>query len=120
MRKLTETTGWALVSAGYKIPGGKVEGALLNHPAVLEVAVVSSPDPIRGSIVKACVVLKPNIVKSEKLAQDLKDYVRKSIEPYKYPREIEFADGTALPRTLTGKIQRFALREMEIEKSRKK
>jgi len=107
-----------IVSGGYKIPGGEVEAALLNHPAVLEAAVVSAPDPIRGNIVKAFAVLKPDFMGSDDLAQEMKDYVKKQIEPYKYPREIEFMDAAKLPRTITGKIQRFALRDMEVKKAK--
>lgn len=100
-----------IVSAGYKIPGGEVEATLLVHPAVLETAVVGVADPVRGVVVKAFVVLKPGHAPSASLAEELKQFVKERLEPYKYPREIEFVDGAALPRTVTGKIQRFALRE---------
>jgi len=102
-----------IVSSGYKIPGGEVEDALLSHPAVHEAAVVPSPDPIRGNLVKAFVVLKDECPDPEGLAKELKDHVKRTIEPYKYPRVIEFVDGGDLPRTTTGKIQRFVLRERE-------
>jgi 2-aminobenzoate-CoA ligase len=102
-----------IISSGYKIPGGEVETALLGHEAVLEAAVVPSPDPIRGNIVKAYVVLKKGVKASETLADELKNFVKQRIEPYKYPREIVFADGKSLPRTVTGKIQRFLLRKEE-------
>ena len=102
-----------IISSGYKIPGGEVETALLGHEAVLETAVVPSPDPIRGNIVKAYVVLKKGVKASEQLADELKDFMKQKIEPYKYPREIVFVDGKSLPRTVTGKIQRFLLREEE-------
>ncbi len=102
-----------IVSSGYKIPGGEVEDALLSHPAVHEAAVVASPHAIRGFIVKAFVVLQEGHHASDELAKQLQDYVKSRIEPYKYPREIEFVDGATLPRTTTGKIQRFLLRERE-------
>ncbi len=102
-----------IVSAGYKIPGGEVEAALLSHAAVLEAAVVGAPDPVRGSVVKAFVVLRPGHTPTPALAEELKAFVKDRIEAYKYPREIEFVDGAALSRTTTGKIQRFVLREQE-------
>ena len=105
-----------IVSSGYKVPGGEVEDALLCHPAVHEAAVVPSPHAIRGFVVKAFVVLRQGYTGSETLAKELKDHVKSQIEPYKYPREIEFVDGATLPRTTTGKIQRFALREQEARK----
>lgn len=100
-----------IVTAGYKIAGGEVEGALLSHPAVLEAAVVGAPDPVRGSIVKAFVVLNGGWTPSLALADDLKQFVKNRIEAYKHPREIAFVDGRVLPRTSTGKIQRFMLRD---------
>lgn len=107
-----------IVSSGYKIPGGEVEGALLSHGAVLEAAVVPSPDPVRGNIVKAFVVLKEGYKPSEALAEELKNFVKEKIEAYKYPREIEFVDGRSLARTSTGKIQRFVLRDKEKGKAK--
>lgn len=103
----------SIVSSGYKIPGGEVETALMSHPAVIEAAVVASPDPARGSVVKAFVVLKEGCKPSDELKKELQDFVKSKIEPYKYPRKMEFADAEELPRTSTGKIQRFALREAE-------
>ncbi len=108
-----------IISAGYKIPAGEVEAALLDHPEVLEAVVVPSPDEIRGSIVKAFVVTKGGDG-SPQLADELKDFVKSKIEPYKYPREIVFADVKSLPRTVTGKVQRFVLRAQEAEKARGK
>lgn len=102
-----------IVSSGYKIPGGEVESSLLSHHAVQEAAVVPSPDTIRGNIVKAFIVLKNAIEPSDELVDDLKNHVKQRIEPYKYPRKIEFVDGKSLPRTTTGKIQRYVLREKE-------
>lgn len=102
-----------IVSSGNKIPGGEVEAALLTHKAVLETAVVPSPDPIRGSIVKAFIVLKQGYQPSDTLVEDLKKHVKERIESYKSPRVIEFIAHDALPRTITGKIQRFVLRDEE-------
>ena len=98
-----------IVSAGYNIAGPEVEGVLLEHEAVAECGVVGVPDEDRGQIVKAYVVLKPGHGKSDALAKRLQDHVKGAIAPYKYPRRIEFVD--ALPRTETGKLQRFKLRE---------
>ena len=98
-----------IISAGYNIAGPEVEGALLAHPAVAECGVVGSPDAERGTVVKAFVVLKPGHPRGADLARQLQDYVKNSIAPYKYPRVVEFVD--ALPRTETGKLQRFKLRQ---------
>jgi 2-aminobenzoate-CoA ligase len=92
-----------IISAGYNIAGPEVEDALLAHPAVAECGVVGKPDAERGMIVKAFVVLKGNATEKE-----LQEHVKQAIAPYKYPREIEFV--SALPRTETGKLQRFKLR----------
>jgi len=85
-----------------------VEGALLAHPAVAECGVVGAPDAGRGTVVKAYVVLKPGEERSAQTAERLQAHVKQAIAPYKYPRAIEFVD--ALPRTETGKLQRFKLR----------
>ena len=97
-----------IISAGYNIAGPEVEDALLKHPAVAECGVVGAPDSDRGTIVKAFVLLKPGNDKSDEMKKDLQDHVKKVIAPYKYPRAIEFVD--TLPRTETGKLQRFKLR----------
>jgi len=97
-----------IISAGYNIAGPEVETALLAHPAVAECGVVGAPDAERGTIVKAYVVLKPGTGRSEATAKQLQEHVKNAIAPYKYPRSIEFVD--ALPRTETGKLQRFKLR----------
>jgi len=97
-----------IISAGYNIAGPEVEGALLAHAAVAECAVVGAPDAERGTIVKAFVVLKPGYRHGAPLAAELQEHVKQAIAPYKYPRAIEFVD--ALPRTETGKLQRFKLR----------
>jgi 2-aminobenzoate-CoA ligase len=98
-----------IVSAGYNIAGPEVETCLLTHPAVLECGVVGKPDAERGCIVKAFVVTRPGFAPDEALAKALQDYVKQQIAPYKYPREISFLD--SMPRTASGKVQRFALRE---------
>jgi 2-aminobenzoate-CoA ligase len=97
-----------IISAGYNIAGPEVEEALLRHPHVAECVVVSAPDPERGTVVKAYVVLKPGVAPAPELAQALQVFVQNTIAPYKYPRLIEFIN--ELPRTNTGKVQRFVLR----------
>lgn len=97
-----------IVSSGYKISGPEVENALLDHPCVLECGVVGVPDAERGYIVKAFVVLRSGAEGGERLAKELQDFVKAEIAPYKYPRSIEFV--STLPRTETGKLQRFRLR----------
>ena len=97
-----------IISAGYNIAGPEVEGALLAHPAVAECGVVGAPDPERGTIVKAFVVLKAGEQGSEEMKKKLQEHVKSTIAPYKYPRAIEFVP--SLPRTETGKLQRFKLR----------
>ncbi len=100
-----------IISSGYRIGPFEVESALLEHEAVAESAVVSSPDPVRGEVVKAFVVLKPGQVGSDSLAGRLQEHVKSITAPYKYPRRLEFVD--ALPKTSTGKIRRAQLREAE-------
>ncbi|NRF69308.1 AMP-binding protein [Aquincola sp. S2] len=97
-----------IISSGYNIGAPEVEEALLLHPAVAECAVVGVPDDERGQIVKAFVVLRPGHPPGEVLVRTLQDFVKQSIAPYKYPRAIEFIP--ALPRTETGKLQRFKLK----------
>ncbi len=98
-----------IVSSGYNISGPEVETALLDHPDVLECGVVGVPDVERGQVVKAYVVLRPGCEASEAAAKALQEFVKREIAPYKYPRRIEFVD--SLPRTATGKLQRYQLRE---------
>ncbi|WP_124727985.1 acyl-CoA synthetase [Staphylospora marina] len=100
-----------IISAGYTIGPFEVEDALVKHPAVKECAVVASPDPDRGSIVKAFVILKEHVTPSDDLVKELQNHVKTVTAPYKYPREIEFVD--ALPKTASGKIRRVELRELE-------
>lgn len=98
-----------IITSGYNVAGPEVEDALLKHPSVAECAVVGKPDEERGMIVKAYVVLKPGNDPGPEQAKRLQDHVKVSIAPFKYPREISFLN--ALPRTETGKLQRFRLRQ---------
>ncbi|MGN6562412.1 MAG: acyl-CoA synthetase [Thermomicrobiales bacterium] len=97
-----------ILSAGYRIGPFEVESALIEHPAVAEAAVVGAPDPIRGEVVKAYVVLARGYTPSNELAAELQDHVKYTTAPYKYPRQIEFT--TELPKTISGKIRRVELR----------
>lgn len=97
-----------IVSSGYNIAGPEVEAALLLHPAVAECAVVGAPDEARGMVVKAIVVTAPGVAAGPDLARAIQDFVKAEIAPYKYPRIVEFA--AALPKTESGKLQRFRLR----------
>ncbi len=101
-----------IISAGYNIAGPEVEGALLLHPAVAECGVIGAPDEQRGQVVKAFVVLKTGHGGDAAMAHELQEFVKRAIAPYKYPRAIEFTD--SLPRTETGKLQRFRLRQREL------
>jgi acyl-coenzyme A synthetase/AMP-(fatty) acid ligase len=105
-----------IISAGYRIGPFEVESALIEHPAVAESAVVASPDPVRGDIVKAFVILKPGYVASDELVVSLQDHVKNATAPYKYPRDIEFV--SELPKTISGKIRRVELRASEVLKAR--
>ncbi len=96
-------------SSGYNISGPEVEAALLSHPAVAECAVVAKPDEARGSIVQAHVVLNPGHEPGNEMIETLQDHAKATIAPYKYPRSVVFTN--ALPKTATGKILRFQLRE---------
>lgn len=98
-----------IISAGYNIAGPEVESVLLAHPAVAECGVIGAPDAERGQIVKAYVVLHPGHTPDAEMTKTLQDFVKAEIAPYKYPRAIEYV--TSLPRTETGKLQRFRLRE---------
>ncbi len=95
-------------SAGYRIGPFEVESALIEHAAVLEAAVVAKPDPIRGAIVKAFVVLRKGVSASDALVGELQEHCKRTTAPYKYPREIEFV--AELPKTISGKIRRVELR----------
>jgi 2-aminobenzoate-CoA ligase len=99
-----------IITSGYNVGGPEVEDALLKHPAVAECGVIGKPDTQRGMIVKAFCVLKPGHAGDAAMVKALQDHVKASIAPFKYPREIEFVAG--LPRTETGKLQRFKLRQL--------
>ena len=105
-----------IISAGYRIGPFEVESVLITHPAVVESAVVASPDAVRGHIVKAFVVLRNGHVASESLAKELQEHVKSLTAPYKYPREIEFV--ADLPKTVSGKIRRVELRKLEEDRKR--
>ena len=105
-----------IISAGYRIGPFEVESALLEHPAVMESAVVASPDAERGSIVKAFVKLRPGVAGSEPLIVELQEHCKRITAPYKYPREIEFMND--LPKTVSGKIRRVDLRKREESRRR--
>ncbi|MGW7414248.1 AMP-binding protein [Streptomyces sp. NPDC054863] len=98
-----------IVSAGYNIAGPEVEDALLRHPDVLEAAVVGRADELRGQVVTACVVVRDGVPRTEQTVALLRDFVKAELVPYKCPREIVFLE--SLPRTPTGKLQRFRLRD---------
>ena len=100
-----------IISGGYNIAGPEVENVLLEHEAVQECAVIGHADEDRGHIVKAFVVLRQGHTGSDGLVKELQDFVKARIAPYKYPRSVEFAE--SLPRTATGKLQRYRLRERE-------
>lgn len=100
-----------ILSSGYRIGPFEVESALFEHKAVLESAVVSSSDPVRGEVVKAFVVLQKGYELSGQLILELQDYARRTTAPYKYPRKLEFVEG--LPKTVSGKIKRGDLKAQE-------
>ena len=107
-----------IISAGYNIAGPEVESALLTHPAVAECGVVGQPDEERGQIVKAYVVLRPGHTGDAAMTKTLQDHVKATVAPYKYPRAIEYI--TDLPKTQTGKLQRFELRKKAAESASRK
>ncbi|MEJ2640221.1 MAG: AMP-binding protein [Desulfosarcinaceae bacterium] len=100
-----------ILTSGYRIGPFEVESALIEHPAVAESAVVSSPDETRGEVVKAFIILAPGYEASDDLAKEIQGYVKQVTAPYKYPRRIEFV--AALPKTVSGKIRRIELRDQE-------
>lgn len=101
-------------SSGYRIGPFEVESALLEHPAVLECAITAVPDPDRGQVVKATIVLARGYIASDEMAKELQEHVKKVTAPYKYPRIVEFV--TELPKTISGKIRRVQIREEDTKK----
>ncbi|MDJ0784791.1 MAG: AMP-binding protein [Desulfosarcinaceae bacterium] len=104
-----------ILTSGYRIGPFEVESALIEHPAVAESAVVSSPDETRGEVVKAFIILTPGYEASDELSKSLQNHVKQVTAPYKYPRKIEFVD--ALPKTVSGKIRRVELRDKEWQRN---
>ena len=96
-------------SSGYRIGPFEIESVLMEYPAVLECAVTGTPDPIRGQVVKATIVLAKGYEASETLKKEIQDYVKKQTAPYKYPRVVEFV--AELPKTISGKIRRAQIRK---------
>ena len=107
-----------IISAGYNIAGPEVESALLAHPAVAECGVVGAPDEERSQIVKAYVILRAGFAGDQAMTRVLQDHVKATIAPYKYPRAIEYVG--ELPKTQTGKLQRFELRRMATQSATQK
>ena len=101
-------------SSGYRIGPFEIESVMLEHPSVLEVAVTGVPDPVRGFVVKATVVLRPGFEGSDELVKELQNYVKTNTAPYKYPRIIEFVD--ELPKTFSGKVRRVEIRQNDANK----
>jgi 2-aminobenzoate-CoA ligase len=99
-----------IVSSGYNIGGPEVESAIDSHPDVAESAVIGVPDPERGSIVCAFVVLRDGVAGDAAKAREIQDYVKGQLAPYKYPRDVRFT--ASLPRNPSGKVQHFKLREV--------
>ena len=107
-----------ITSGGYRIGPEEIEKSIFRHPSVQDVAVIASPDAIRGSLVKAFIMLKQGVHPSESIRDEIQLMVKKNLAAYEYPREIEFLSD--FPRTVTGKIQRHVLREREIQKKARK
>jgi acetyl-CoA synthetase len=104
-----------IIAAGYRVGPFEVESVCLEHPAVREAAAVAAPDELRGNVVKAFIVLAQGHEPSDQLAKDIQAHVRRHLSAYAYPRLIEFVD--ELPKTLTGKIRRIELRQLELERA---
>ena len=98
-------------SSGYRIGPFEVESALMEHPSVLECAITGAPDPVRGTVVKATIVLAKGYEPSDELRKELQNHVKRVTAPYKYPRIIEFV--AEMPKTISGKIRRVEIREKD-------
>ncbi len=105
-------------SAGHRIGPEEIEGALLKHPAVLQSAVIGKPDELRGQIIKAFIIVRPNTDITDTLSDEIKQHVKSHLAAHEYPRDIEFID--ELPLTTTGKVRRIALRQLEQEKHKER
>jgi acetyl-CoA synthetase len=105
-----------IIAAGYRVGPFEVESVCLEHPAVREAAAVASPDELRGNVVKAFIVPAAGYEPSDELADDIKTFVRERLSAYAYPRRVEFVQD--LPKTLTGKIRRIELRQLELERTK--
>ena len=105
------------ICSGYRIGPFEVESALLEHPAVVECAITGAPDPVRGQVVKATVVLAKGYEPSDQLVKELQNHVKRTTAPYKYPRIVEFVP--ELSKTLGGKIKRAEIRNADLEKAAK-
>ena len=101
-------------ASGYRIGPFEIESVLMEHPAVLECAVTGAPDPIRGTVVKATIVLTKAYQPSDELKKELQTYVKRQTAPYKYPRIVEFVE--ELPKTISGKIRRTEIRAKDGQK----
>lgn len=102
--------------SGYRIGPFEVESALMEHPSVLECAITAAPDPIRGQVVKATIVLTKNYSPSDELVRELQNHVKHATAPYKYPRIVEFV--SELPKTTSGKIRRAQIRNDDHKKAK--
>ncbi len=102
-------------ASGYRIGPFEIESVLMEHPSVLECAVTGAPDPVRGQVVKATIVLTRGYQPSEELKKELQNYVKKQTAPYKYPRIVEFVE--ELPKTISGKIRRAQIRQENFQKA---
>ena len=102
-------------SSGYRISPFEIESALMLHPAVLECAVTGVPDPVRGQLVKATIVLRQGYEPSEELKKEIQTFAKKETAPYKYPRVVDFVD--VMPKTISGKVRRVEIRNKDKENS---
>ena len=100
-------------SSGYRISPFEIESVLVEHPAVLEVAVTGVPDPIRGQLVKATIILREAYKPTDELKKELQQFTKSRTAPYKYPRVIEFVD--AIPKSISGKVRRVVIRNRDIK-----
>ena len=104
-------------SSGYRISPFEIESVLMEHPGVLECAVTGVPDPVRGQLVKATIVLRGGYEPTEELKKEIQAFAKKETAPYKYPRVVDFVD--AMPKTISGKVRRVEIRNKDIEESKK-